>query len=238
MKKAVWALLGPSLLTAIGLNFASSNFSSANAASIGYLASPFDGDRAEVKITLDDSIQLGKVQFKVDVVPNPFIADIRGVFFNILNDSLLKSLEITGSDITEFVKRPGDVASTTTSSVLPEGKFDLGVQIGTPGRVKDDIRSTIFTLSHPDVALDISHFTTQTDPVTSKGPKQLLFGVDVTSVGTVNGPRSGRSRLGAGLDDKITTVAVPEPGMELGLGLFAVGSLVMFRKKKKQVVKV
>ncbi len=232
MKKAFPALFASSLLTAVGLQLASSNFSPVNAASISFLASPFDGDKAEVKITLDDTIEFGKVQFKVDVVPNPFIADLRGVFFNIANNSLLKDLMITGSDITEIVQRPGDVLATSTSSIMPEGRFDIGVQIGTPGRLADDVRSTIFTISHPDIGLDIGQFTTETEKSTQGGPKELLFAVEVTSVGTVNGPRSGRSRLGAGVGDRIDDkVTVPEPSAIVGLAVLGLGGLLLNRRR-------
>lgn len=233
MKKTFWSGLASSFLTAVGLTIASSGFSTANAASMTFHASPFLGDSSEVKITLDDEIAgAGKVQFKVDVVPNPFIGDIRGVFFNILNNSLLKDLVITGSDITEVVKRPGDVAVTSNgSSIMYEGRFDIGVQIGTPNRVQDDIQSTVFTLSHPNVALDIAQFMTETDPVTNQGPKALLFGVDLRSIGTVGGPRSGLSKLGAGVDDKVT---VPEPATAVALGLVAIVGLGLHKQNKKQ----
>lgn len=234
MKKPFWTIA--SSLVAAGITVASSSFSPASAASISYLASPFYGNSSEVKITLDDEIAgLGKVQFKVDVVPNPFIGDIRGVFFNILNNSLLKNLVITGSDITEVVKRPGDVSATSNgASIMSEGRFDMGLQIGTPKRVIDDIQSTIFTISHPDIALDLAQFTTETDPVTNQGPKSLLFGVDLRSIGRVGGPRSGLSKLGAGLDDK---VIVPEPSTTAALGLVALGAFGLLKKNKKQLNK-
>jgi hypothetical protein len=76
------------------------------------------------------------------------------------------------------------------------------VQIGTSGIGRDEIRSTSFVLSHPDMPLSLSLFLEQ------------QIGVRLTSVGVDEYHRDGSSKLGG-------LLPVPEPhtGLLLAAGL-------------------
>ncbi len=100
----------------------------------------------------------GDLVFQVEVLTDGGdIGDLRGLFFDIANDGLLSGLSISGPDVTDSridansVKDlgngnnvKGEVASAAG------GGFDVGVELGSQGMSGDDIRSTTFTLSHPD----------------------------------------------------------------------------------------
>jgi hypothetical protein len=173
--------------------------------------SPFTGDSAQVKLTLDDAVQAGKVQIKVDVIPNPNIGDIQGVWLDILNDSLLSGLSVvSGLDVTQAVFGPaGTVNNLGGGNNLNGGgtpaPFDMGFQIGTPGIGSDDIQTTTFFLMHASVALDVNQFVNQD------------VGVRLTSVGLPGSSRNGSSKLGGTFDDPPTgggnqgNTTMPEP---------------------------
>ncbi len=207
------------------------SFSPANAASMNFTINDFTGSDTRVKFTLDDAAAgSGKVQFKVDYLStgSNTIADIRGIFFNILNDSLLSGLQITGTDVT--AKKFGPAGSITSvgsgSNNLNGGggSFDIGVEIGQEGigQGKGDIQSTIFTLSHASQALTLAQFSEQN------------FGVRLMSVGSGNN-RNGSSKL-KGQAPYYTPPPpppkkVPEPATIAALGLFALGALKVAKKK-------
>ena len=193
MKRTIPTLLGYSFVAA-GVAIASSAFSPAHAASMTFSASPFTGSNALVNFTLDDTIAgTGNVQFKVDVDKSISIGDIRGVFFNFFDDTLLSGLKLfSGTDVTATAFGPAGKVNSVGSSnnnLNGDGKnnehyFDAGVEIGQEGigGNKGDIQSTIFTLSHTSVALSLAQFYGQD------------FGVRLMSVGTGNN-REGSSKL-------------------------------------------
>ncbi|MHC5595936.1 MAG: hypothetical protein ACYTXC_08265 [Nostoc sp.] len=93
----------PSFLAATAIVISSSIFAPANAASMSFTINDFTGADTQVKFTLDDAIAgSGKVQFKVDYLStgSNTIADIRGVFFNILDNTLISGLQVVGTDVT------------------------------------------------------------------------------------------------------------------------------------------
>lgn len=152
---------------------------------------PFTGQSSEVKLTFDDTTAgAGNIQVTVDVVPNPNIGDIRGVFLHILDESLLGGLSASGPDLMEDVFGPansvinlggGNNLQSGPSSPCP---CDLGFEFGTPGIGSDDLQTTTFTLMHESVALDLSQFFGQ------------LAGARLTSVGLPDSSREGSSKLG------------------------------------------
>lgn len=176
-----------------------------------------DSTPVNFNITLDDMNESGSVQFTVDVTEGSF-ADIRGIFFNIKDDSFLDGLNITGASyITQVVKSANSVLDLggggninggggggggkdqggakggkpkatdsdgqSTGFTSGAGGFDVGVEIGTQGAGKDDIRSAIFTVSHATQKLSLSDFAGQG------------FGVRMMSVGTSANNRNGSSKL-------------------------------------------
>jgi hypothetical protein len=198
---------------------------------MNFTINDFTGADTQVKFTLDDAIAgSGKVQFKVDYLStgSNTIADIRGIFFNILDDSLLSGLQIVGTDVTASKFGPaGTIKSVGSGSNNLNGgniSFDAGVEIGQEGigQGKGDIQSTIFTLSHSSQALTLAQFSQQN------------FGVRLMSVGSGNS-RGGSSKLKGQAPyytpPKPPTQKVPEPTTLAALGLFALGALKVAKKR-------
>lgn len=222
----------PSILATLGIAAFSSVFSGAQAASLSFDISPFTGTPSGAKITLDDTAAgAGKIQVKIDVIESINIADLRGVFFNIADDSLLSGLSISGSNITQVVIEAGSVNDLKGGNNLKGGGtpnlFDVGLEIGTPGIGSDDIRSTVFTLSHNSTALSLDQFTNQS------------FGVRMTSVGA---DRQGSSKL-TGVSPYMEyipeepqppekPVEVPEPSTTMVLLIGGLSMINFLRKKE------
>jgi Ca2+-binding RTX toxin-like protein len=92
------------------------------------------------------------------------IADLRGLFFHVRDESLLPKLKISGPHVTSS-QLGADAIKTVGGDVNMEGRtpsnYDVGVEFGTSGIGKDDIRSTTFTLDYvpatgaPDIALSL-----------------------------------------------------------------------------------
>ncbi|MCC5652241.1 hypothetical protein LC609_20935 [Nostoc sp. XA013] len=223
-----------SFLAATAVVISSSAFAPANAASMNFTINDFTGADTQVKFTLDDAIEgPGKVQFKVDYLStgNNKIADIRGVFFNILDDSLLSGLQVVGTDVTAKKFGPAgtvDSVGDSNNNLNGNGKetnfFDAGVQIGQEGigQGKGDIQSTIFTLSHSSQALTLTQFSQQN------------FGVRLMSVGSGTKREESSKLKGQApyyTPPKPPTQKVPEHTTVAALGLFALGALKVAKKK-------
>lgn len=118
------------------------------------------------------------------------IGDIRGLFFDVADESLLSGLDATGADITgdkfraDRVDNLGKGANVKGAVVKELGKFDGGVRIGTPGIGKDDVRSTTFILSHATEDLTLDLLSGQD------------MGLRLTNVGDAGGHRGGSLKLG------------------------------------------
>ena len=231
MKLSLSTLINSSLLAA-SVAVVSSTFSPANAAT--FTLTEFTGDDAEVNLTVD---QAGNnVKFTVDVNSDNTnsTGDIRGVFFNIADESLLPFLKIAGRNVTTVEKDANNVNKAGNgNNINPEGPFDIGVEIGTPGMGKDDIQSTMFTISRSDnMFLDANLFTSVTDPATQSGPKELLFAVRLTSVGNFDSQRTGSSKVGVEKGvEPLKTASVPEPASTAALGLFVLSAFGVVKKK-------
>lgn len=170
------------------------------AAMIETVATSFTGDPIEVKITFDDAAaDPGEIWIGVEVLGGQQ-GDVRGLFLNLSDDSLIAAIGVTGTDVTRVEKF--DVMSIGIGVNLNGGgspcPCDLGIRFGTPGLGSDDIQSTSLVLSHPDGDLSLSLFQNE------------LLGVRVTSV-EVGGFRNGSSK---------TIGVVPEPATA---GLLAFG---------------
>ncbi|WP_118167821.1 hypothetical protein [Nostoc sphaeroides] len=221
----------PSFLAATAVVISSSIFAPANAASMSFTINDFTGADTQVKFTLDDAIAgSGKVKFKVDYLStgSNTIADIRGVFFNILDNTLINGLQVVGTDVTSKQFDPNgkidSVGSSSNNLNGGGGSFEAGVEIGEEGigQGKSDIQSTIFTLSHSSKALTLAQFSQQN------------FGVRLMSVGSGSN-RNGSSKL-KGQAPYYTPPPpppkkVPESSATVALGLFALGALRVAKKK-------
>lgn len=177
----------------------------AGATGISTVATEFTGDPIEVRIDFATTGD-GGILVSAEVIGDT-LGDLRGVFLNLTRDDLLPDLEVTGAFVTGF-DSSGSVIDLGQGSNLHGGgspcECDLGVELGTPGIGKDDLRAVSFLLSHPDVDLDLGLFANQ------------LVGVRITSVGP-EGRREGSSKAVA---------LVPEPASAalLVMGLAALAA--------------
>jgi hypothetical protein len=232
MKKIFSTLLAPSVLAAASIAIASSSFSAAQAATTSFTINQFTGATTQVRFTLDDTIDgAGKVQFKVDYLGGTnALADIRGIFFNIKDDSLLSGLKVSGTDdITTSKFGPAGTIGSVGNANLnggggPKNFFDAGIEIGTQGIGKgDDFQSTTFTLSHLTQALTLDQFYSQD------------FGVRLTSVSSEKSREDSSKLKGISSTKPTQPKKVPEPTTIPALGLFAIGVLKLTAKNKKLV---
>ncbi len=166
--------------------------------------SKITGDSADatVHVIVDDETEPGKLKVTAEIV-SP-LADIRGLFFHVSDESLLGGLSVSGDDVTDSrfsanaVDDLGQGANVQGGGAVNPGPFDLGVEIGGPGLGGgDDIMMTMFTLTHDSEALTVDFLAEQ------------AIGVRLTSVG-FDGARDGSSKL-TGLVPPPTGVPIPEP---------------------------
>lgn len=166
-----------------------------------FTLTPFTGDPSQVTVQLSDT-QQGAIEMDVQVSSG--YGDIRGVFFDVSDPSLLSGLHVSGADVTNVVF--GDVIDLGHGSNLQGGgspcPCDVGVEIGLPGLRggSDDYETIRLLVSHDSLHLDPSLFAGQ------------RFGVRLTSVGPDWWDRDGSSKCGG---------VVPEPstGLLAGFGL-------------------
>jgi Bacterial cadherin-like domain len=141
----------------------------------------------------------GSLKFDIVLVSNTEeVGDLRALFFDLSDVSPLGTLRVTGDDVTEQkiqedgVTTLGRDANINGAVLRDYGRFDVGVEFGTPGTGKDDIQSTSFMLSSGSGPLSLDLINLQD------------FGVRVTSVGDLDGPRKGGLKAGS------TATAAPD----------------------------
>lgn len=128
----------------------------------------------------------GSLSFAVTQVGG-IIGDLRGLFFDVSDESILGSLIVNAlsSDIRigdDSIKDLGDGANMNGLLGSDKG-YDVGIEIGTSGIGKDDVRSYSFTLSSSARDLSLSDFS------------HVDFGARLTSVGVIGGTRADSSKL-------------------------------------------
>jgi hypothetical protein len=179
----------------------------ANALTMDTLTEPFTGTDTAVRIELSE--EGGDIRVTATVTLG--LADLRAVYLDIVNDSLLSGMTASGEFVTSSQFVANGVIDVGKGGNLHGGgtpcPCDIGVQLGTPGIGKDDILSTSFLL-HASAPLTLADFADQ------------LVGVRVTSAGRDPGSRGGSAKLAG-------TVPVPEPGTALltATGLAALASV-------------
>ena len=189
---------------------------SARALSIDTVTEPFTGTGTAVRVELSE--EGGDIRVTATVTLG--LADLRAVYLDIADDSLLSGMSASGEDVTGSQFLADGVIDLGQGSNLHGGgtpcPCDIGVEIGTPGIGKDDISSTTFLL-HGATPLSLSDFTDQ------------LVGVRVTSAGFDPDSRGGSAKLAGRFPD---TVPVPEPtsGLLTAMGLGALAFAGRTRK--------
>ncbi|WP_404294301.1 cellulose binding domain-containing protein (plasmid) [Microvirga sp. RSM25] len=145
--------------------------------SIDFLVSGEPGALITVTETVD-----GRLDFHVrvtDVIANdidrPDTADLRGLFFHVSTESVLAGLSVSGANVTNYAVSANGVmevqGDVTMSGEVGKavGPFDIGIEFGTSGIGKDDIKETTFTLA-------------SSAPLSLELVLQQYFGLRLTSV--------------------------------------------------------
>ncbi len=201
----------------------------------------FTGDPASATIQLNDDG--GIITGLITVQPNPNIGDLRAVFLQVIDESILPGLSITGPDVTDFIIGNNDVTSVGNANVNGDGSpgpFDIGIAFGTPGLGADDIQSTAFFMNHASTDLALSMFDL------------TRWGLRMTSVGLDGGPREGSSKLNVvgiqltGLEPPgnptpsgdpdptpSATAPIPEPGTAMFVLVTAVFATGWWRSRRR-----
>jgi hypothetical protein len=143
-----------------------------------------------VTISIVNLANNGGVNITVVESDATLIADLRGLFFNV-SDSIglgtANSISVAPTNVGNKVVSANNVISVGTGNNMNgngnPGKYDVGVEIGTPGigAGGDDIQTATITVAWSQ--LKISHLCSQ------------RFGVRLTSVGALVGGRTGSSKL-------------------------------------------
>ena len=144
-----------------------------------------DGTIPAVWVTITENAD-GSLAFSV-TQQGGIIGDLRGIFFDLADESILKSLSVSAasSDIRigdDSIKDLGDGANMNGLTGSDKG-YDVGIEVGTAGIGKDDIQSYSFSLSSSARALTLSDVS------------NVDFGARLTSVGTVGGARADSSKI-------------------------------------------
>lgn len=117
----------------------------------------------------------GSLEFTVVLNPeSENTGDLRGLFFDLADESLVDGLSVDGAHVTDEAfdaNGVSDLGNGVNMNGGGRGGYDVGVEIGTQGMSRDDIQTTTFTLSHDSEALTLDLIAGQT------------FGVRLTSVG-------------------------------------------------------
>ena len=200
MKNALSTAIGLSLLTS-GVVIASSLPAQADTLTINLSDATNSNTQnyPTVKITLDDTINPGKITATVTVVPGStgYIGDLRGIYFNLpSNISGLAIQPVSGGPLTA-ISTNGNFKDFSNSADLQGTKqdFNVGVEIGRQGIPNgDDYQTTTFTIAGN--GLTLSAFTSQT------------AGVRLMSVGDPNGNRELSSKT---IGTAPPTVTPPKP---------------------------
>jgi hypothetical protein len=180
----------------------------------------FSGPDINVTIKIEEYVDKdgndAGVKFTVTETDPDLIGDIRGVFFHVDPDrgdlDPLTGLVVTGADVTEFrvgedsindlggganMKGDGgyryEESEESGGDIIKGHKYDVGVEIGTQGIGNDDIQSTMFTVSNPNLVGD--------DDLNVENFADVEFGVRLTSVGSESKGGRGQSSKVFGLSD-------------------------------------
>jgi len=173
-------------------------------------ATAFTGNSLSASLEIDGDSDPGNLVITLSVDDDENIGDLRGLFLQVSDESLLDGLSVSGSEITSSVFSADNVTNLGGGSNLNGGgtpcPCDIGLEIGSPGIGKNDYQSVTFTLSHTSEDLDVSLLDGED------------FGVRATSVGDEGGSRDGSSKL-------IGVIPEPSTAILMLLGLAGLTSV-------------
>lgn len=141
----------------------------------------------DVWVTITENLD-GTLTFSI-TQPGNIIGDLRGIFFDVYDESLINTLQVTSSPSPTQVIQGNDTITTLGSGATMEGLlgsdggYDVGIEIGTSGMNPDDIQNYQFTLSSTARALTLEDFA------------YIDFAVRLTSVGLIDGSRENSSKI-------------------------------------------
>lgn len=143
------------------------------------------GTNPAVWVTISENAD-GSLAFNVRQ-EGGIIGDLRGLFFDMADESILKSLTVRAqsTDIRigdDSIRDLGDGANMNGLLGGDKG-YDVGIEVGTAGIGKDDIQGYSFSLSSTLRPLTLQDFS------------NVDFGARLTSVGVVGGSRSDSSKI-------------------------------------------
>lgn len=189
-----------------------------------------DAQNLLVKVTISEIAgSLSSVNVKLEV-EDPYFADLRGAFFHVSNEALLSGLVITGDDVTDTKIRANRVNDLGQGANIKGqvqnlfGKFDVGVEFGTPGIGNDDIGTTTFNISHGSLDITEDMFA------------NLAFGVRATSVGVEADCRDESSKLAGYVPEPPVVIGGPNPVPEpatAALGLMGLAGLAAASRRRR-----
>ncbi len=162
-------------------------------------------DQPQVRITITENAD-GSVTLSA-AIEGDVVGDLRGLFFDIANESLLGTLQYrltTGGEPLPLAQIDDGIGGSSGPKDLrmmgqllgSDGGYDIGIEIGTDGIGKDDYRSFSFVLStSTGTALTLADFA------------GVDFGVRTTSVGLEGSTREDSSKLWEFTTPAIDTVS-------------------------------
>lgn len=133
-----------------------------------------------------EEIDGGKLSFNVSLNESENVGDLRGLFFDVADGSLIGGLSASGPNLTDQLfddDTVRDLGNGANVNGLATSPFDVGIELGTQGIGKDDIQETSFILSHSSTELTLETIAEQN------------FAARITSVGPEDGDREESLKL-------------------------------------------
>ena len=148
----------------------------------------------------------GTLTFNVTqlVFAGGYLGDLRGLFFDVADESLIGSLSIMGAPtyLTEFRQGNDTVADLGQGANMQgllgsDGGYDVGIEIGTQGIGKNgnDVRSFAFTLDSAARNLTLNDLAN-----VDFGVRITSVGQDIDGNGTIDTTRNNSSKIGETTD--------------------------------------
>ena len=109
-----------------------------------YIDFTLDGDSIDIDVHMEEQSD-GTILIQLASDGGPI--DIRGLFFDVNDASLIPALQVSGDDIMSFQARDEgvmDLGHGVNMNGGGRGPFDVGVEFGTAGHGHDVVSSTSF----------------------------------------------------------------------------------------------